>query len=126
MGGTAERALRNLPPVLKILWESSRTAVLWGLVLRVIAATVPFLIAKVAQYIVNGIAGVLRGQQLGSQVVNLPGSHFSVDFWTLVGAEVVLNVIVGLLTRASITRTPARRSLHALCQRAGDAAGGAA
>ena len=93
------RALRNLPPVLRILWESSRAAVSWGLVLRVIAATMPFAIAKVAQYIVNGIAGVLRGQALVAQPVDLLGRHYAVDFWHLVAAEVVLNVGLGLITR---------------------------
>ena len=93
------RALRNLPPVLRILWESSRSAVSWGLVLRVIAAMMPFAIAKVAQYIVNGIAGVLRGQALVAQPVNLLGRHYTVDFWHLVAAEVVLNVGLGLITR---------------------------
>ncbi len=93
------RALKNLPPVLRILWESSRTAVSWGLVLRVVAATMPFAIAKVAQYIVNGIAGVLRGGQLSAQTVDMLGRRMAIDFWHLVAAEVVLNVGLGLITR---------------------------
>jgi ATP-binding cassette subfamily B protein len=59
----------------------------WGLVLRVIVAVLPFAVAKVGQYIINGIAGVLRGGTLPS------------NFWELVAAEVTLNVLFGLITR---------------------------
>ena len=78
----------------------------WGLALRLIVATLPFAIAKVAQYIINGIAGVLRGHPLQAQSVDLLGHHWSVPFWHLVAAEVGLNVFLGLITaRRSITRT---------------------
>jgi ATP-binding cassette, subfamily B, bacterial len=82
------RALRNLPHVLRILWESGPGVVSWGIALRVIVAVLPFGIAKVAQYIINDIAQVMRGQPLSSR------------FWILVGTEVVLNVLVGLIMRA--------------------------
>jgi len=82
------RALKNMPAVLRILWESGRAVVSWGLILRVIVATLPFGIAKVAQYIITDIASVLRGNAL---------AH---NFWDLVIAEVVLNVCLGLITRA--------------------------
>jgi ATP-binding cassette subfamily B protein len=81
------RALRNVPPVLGILWESGPGVVTWGLVLRLFVAVMPFGIAKVAQYIINDIAGVLRGQPLAQ------------NFWWLVGTEVALNVGLGLLMR---------------------------
>jgi ATP-binding cassette, subfamily B, bacterial len=77
-----------MPAVLRILWESGRAVVSWGLILRVIVATLPFGIAKVAQYIITDIAGVLRGYALPQ------------NFWHLVIAEVVLNVCMGLITRA--------------------------
>jgi ATP-binding cassette, subfamily B, bacterial len=60
----------------------------WGVGLRVIVAVLPFAIAKVAQYIITDIAGVLRGEALAS------------NFWILVGTEVALNVFLGLITRA--------------------------
>src|SRR5271165_1322762 len=82
------RALRNMPHVLRILWESGPSVGSWGLGLRVIVAVLPFGVAKVAQYIVTDIAGVLRGQPLPSR------------FWTLVATEVAFNVFLGLLTRA--------------------------
>ncbi len=82
------RALRNMPSVLRILWESGRIVVSWGIGLRIAVAVLPFAIAKVAQYIINDIAGVLRGAALPS------------NFWVLVATEVVLNVFAGLITRA--------------------------
>ena len=81
-------ALRNLPPVLRILWDSGPAVVTWGLIIRVIVATLPIGIAKVAALILQDIADVLRGQPL---------PH---DFWILVGTEVGLNVIFGLLMHA--------------------------
>ncbi len=82
------RALKNMPPVLHILWESGPAVVTWGLILRVLVAVAPFAIAKVAQYIIQDIANVLHQQPLDPR------------FWKLVAAEVILNVILGLLTRA--------------------------
>jgi ATP-binding cassette subfamily B protein len=81
-------ALRNMPPVLRILWESGPAVVSWGIALRVIVAVLPFGIAKVAQYIITDIAGVLRGTPLPA------------NFWTIVATEVSLNVLLGLMTRA--------------------------
>jgi ATP-binding cassette subfamily B protein len=81
-------ALRNMPPVLRILWESGPAVVSWGIALRVVVAVLPFGIAKVAQYIITDIAGVLRGTPLPA------------NFWTIVATEVALNVLLGLMTRA--------------------------
>ncbi|HEY0264978.1 MAG TPA: ABC transporter ATP-binding protein [Granulicella sp.] len=80
-------ALRNIPPVLHILWKSGPGVVAWGLILRVLVAVAPFAIAKVAQYIIQDIANVLRHEALDPY------------FWHLVAAEVVLNIVFGLLTR---------------------------
>jgi ATP-binding cassette subfamily B protein len=82
------RALRNVPPVLRILWDSGPAVVTWGIVLRLFVAVAPFGIAKIAALIVQDIADVLRGMAL---------DH---NFWKLVAAEVVLNVVLGLLMRA--------------------------
>jgi ATP-binding cassette subfamily B protein len=81
-------ALRNLPPVLRILWDSGPAVVTWGLILRGIVAVLPIAIAKVAALILQDIADVLRGQSL---------PH---DFWMLVGIEVGLNIVFGLLMHA--------------------------
>lgn len=81
-------ALRNLPPVLRILWDSGPAVVTWGLILRVIVAALPIVIAKVAAVILKDITDVLRGRAL---------AH---DFWILVATEVGLNVAFGLLVHA--------------------------
>lgn len=81
-------ALRNVPLVLKILWESSRKAVVWGVLLRLAVATLPFAAAKVVQYIINDISDHLHGQSLDPR------------FWYWVGAEIAINVMIGLLLRA--------------------------
>jgi ATP-binding cassette subfamily B protein len=81
-------ALRNMPPVLRILWESGRAVVSWGLGLRMVVAALPFGIAKVAALIIYDISLVLRHQPLPP------------TFWTLVAIEIGLNVLLGLLTRA--------------------------
>jgi ATP-binding cassette subfamily B protein len=82
------QALANMPPVLRILWDSGPAAVTWGLGLRVLVATLPFGIAKVAQYIVQDIANRIHGQSLAP------------NFWKLVATEVTLNVVFGLITRS--------------------------
>ncbi|HTZ89370.1 MAG TPA: ABC transporter ATP-binding protein [Alloacidobacterium sp.] len=85
--GDRIRALKNVPPVLKILWESGPTVVAWGLILRVFVAIVPWAIAKVAAWIINGVEHVLRHQGLPQH------------FWWVVGLEVSLAVLTGMLTR---------------------------
>ena len=35
------RALRNLPPLLRILWDSGPSVVTWGVLLRLIVAAAP-------------------------------------------------------------------------------------
>jgi|UPI00047883BB ATP-binding cassette subfamily B protein len=82
------RALRNVPPVLHILWESGPWVVTWGLFLRVIVAVLPFGITKVAAIILGDIASAINGHKLPE------------NFWILVGIEVGLNVALGLLMRA--------------------------
>ncbi len=80
-------ALRNVPPVLGILWQSGRAVVTWGLILRVLVAALPVVIAKIAAYILNDVQRVFNHQGL------------PVHFWWLVALETVLNVISGLLMR---------------------------
>src|SRR5579884_3775181 len=85
--GDRIRALKNVPPVLKILWESGPAVVAWGLVLRVFVALMPWAIARVAAWIMNGVEHALRHQGVPQY------------FWWVVGLEVSLAVLNGLLTR---------------------------
>ena len=80
------RALRNLPPLLRILWDSGPSVVTWGVLLRLIVAAAPLGIASVAAWIVNGVQGRMMGQELRP------------NFWWMVALEIVLALaLAGLL-----------------------------
>jgi ATP-binding cassette, subfamily B, bacterial len=81
------QALKNVPPVLGILWQSGPSVVVWGLVLRILVAALPAAIAYVASQIINGV------QYYFSHKAVLP------HFWWLVGIEAGLNVFNGVLVR---------------------------
>src|ERR1700678_2751990 len=81
------QALKNVPPVLGILWESGPAVVTWGIILRILVAALPAAIAYVAAKIINGVQHVFSHQGV------LP------HFWWLVGIEAGLNVFNGLLVR---------------------------
>jgi ATP-binding cassette subfamily B protein len=81
------RALRNVPPVLHILWESGPAVVTWGLILRVIVPLVQLATGVVAAHIITGVALALRHDPLYPH------------FWWVVGAEVGLAVANGILGR---------------------------
>jgi ATP-binding cassette, subfamily B, bacterial len=80
-------ALKNVPPVLGILWDSGPAVVTWGIILRVVVAAVPALIGFVASRIIAYAAGAIRHQPLPSW------------FWYLVGTEVLLAIFANALNR---------------------------
>ena len=81
------RALRNLPPLLRILWDSGPLVVTWGILLRIVVAFAPLGIAAVAAWIVNGVQGRIMGQDLRPH------------FWWMVALEVILAVTMAALLR---------------------------
>ncbi len=85
----AERieALKNVPPVLAILWESGPAVVTWGLVLRFLVAGGPLLGAWIAKNIINGVESAIRGRGI------------TPHFWAFVAAEVAVVVGTGLIAR---------------------------
>ena len=85
--GDRVRALRNLPPLLGILWDSGPSVVTWGILLRIIVAFAPLGIAAVAAWIVNGVQGRMMGQDLRPH------------FWWMVALEVILAVTMAALLR---------------------------
>src|SRR6202030_374667 len=85
--GDRVRALRNLPPLLGILWDSGPSVVTWGILLRIIVAFAPLGIAAVAAWIVNGVQGRIMGQDLRPH------------FWWMVALEVILAVTMAALLR---------------------------
>jgi ATP-binding cassette subfamily B protein len=89
-GGWRERlaALRNLPMVLRIVWESGRAVVVFGLLFRVVAALLPLALFWVSKLIIDNIYGILTKHQ-----------HVEPRLWWLVAAEFALAVIASALGR---------------------------
>jgi ATP-binding cassette, subfamily B, bacterial len=81
------RALRHIPSLLTIVWESGPRVVCGGLSCRVIAALVPFAMLAVSKRILDAI-------QLHSAGRPLPDS-----FWVLVGGEFALAALGAVLGR---------------------------
>jgi ATP-binding cassette subfamily B protein len=89
-GGSRERlaALRNVPPVLKIVWQSGPVVVAAGLVFRLFTALLPIALLWVTKLIIDGI-------------VHAVTTHQSVQpwFWWLVAAEFALASLGSALAR---------------------------
>ena len=81
-------ALRNLPAVLRFVWESGRAVVVLGLIARVIAALLPPALFWVSKLIIDTI-------------VHIIGTHqpAGTRLWWLVAAEFALAVTTGILGR---------------------------
>src|ERR1700683_195507 len=89
-GGWRERvsALRNVPPVLRFVWESGRTVVVLGLLSRVVASLLPPALFWVSKLIIDAIVRtVTQHQPVGTTL------------WWLVGVEFALAVTAGVLGR---------------------------
>jgi ATP-binding cassette, subfamily B, bacterial len=82
------RASRNIPPLLKIVWESGRAVVTGNLSLRLLAALVPISMLAVSKQILDAIQAKFSGQPLPPH------------FWLLVGAEFGLAASGAVLGRA--------------------------
>jgi ATP-binding cassette, subfamily B, bacterial len=90
-GGWRERlsALRNVPAVLRFVWESGRAVVVFGLIFRVIASLLPPALFWVSKLIIDTIFQILtKHQPVGQRL------------WWLVAAEFGLAVLTGVLGRA--------------------------
>jgi ATP-binding cassette, subfamily B, bacterial len=86
--GTRLQSLRNIPPVLRIIWDSSPAVVTWGLILRAISALSPLALLAVARLIIDAV------------VVHLShGTPLRSDFWWLVGLEFGLACVASILNR---------------------------
>jgi ATP-binding cassette, subfamily B, bacterial len=89
--GWGERltAMRNIPPVLKIVWESGPAVVASGIILRLLVAVLPLGLLAVTKLIIDAIV----------HTVQTPGHVVPRHFWWLVAAEFSLAVLGGLLSR---------------------------
>jgi len=81
-------ALRNLPPVLTIVWDSGPLVVVLGFVFRLLAALQPVGLLYVSKLIIDTIVQVLSGHQPIPQ-----------RLWWLVVAEFIIAVLGNVLTR---------------------------
>src|SRR5579871_3234868 len=86
--GDRLRALKNVPPVLHFVWESGPAVVFWNITIRVVVAFLPVGIGIIGRFIIDGVNRIRLHQPLPQH------------FWWLVGAEMVLAVITGILSRA--------------------------
>jgi ATP-binding cassette, subfamily B, bacterial len=82
-------ALRNVPPVLRIVWESGPTVVTLGLVFRLLTSLLPIGLLWIAKLIIDAIVHALQTHQPVPR-----------QFWWLVAGEFTLAVTGGMLTRA--------------------------
>jgi len=84
--GTRLQSLKNIPPVLKIIWDSSPAVVTWGLILRGIVALSPLALLAVGRLIIKA--------------VDTPaGTPLRPNFWWLVGLEFGLACLASMLNR---------------------------
>jgi ATP-binding cassette subfamily B protein len=81
-------ALRNIPPVLAIVWQSGRAVVAAGLIFRLLASLLPMALLWITKLIIDGIVTALNTHQPVR-----PG------FWWLVAAEFGFAVLGTVLTR---------------------------
>jgi ATP-binding cassette subfamily B protein len=81
-------ALKNIPPVLRMVWEAAPKVIVSSLVCRVIAALLPLAVLTVTSVIINDIVGFTAHQR------TLPPI-----FWWLVALEFVLASLAGILVR---------------------------
>ncbi len=82
-------ALRNTPPVLKIVWQSGPGVVIFGLVSRLFASLLPLALLWIPKLIVDAIVHAKVAQQ-----------PISPRLWWLVASEFGLAVLGGVLARA--------------------------
>jgi ATP-binding cassette, subfamily B, bacterial len=82
-------ALRNVPPVLKIVWQSGPSVVTFGLLSRLFASLLPLGLLWIPKLILD-------------RIVHATSTHQPVGprFWWLVAAEFLLAVVTSVLARA--------------------------
>ncbi|MGA2350460.1 MAG: ABC transporter ATP-binding protein [Terracidiphilus sp.] len=81
-------ALKNIPSVLHFVWESGPAVVFWDIAIRVLVAFLPVGIGIIGRFIIDGVNRIR---------VHQPLPH---HFWWLVGAEMALAILAGILSRS--------------------------
>jgi ATP-binding cassette subfamily B protein len=83
-------ALRNVPAIMGIVWESGPSVVLWGLILRLMTSLSPVALLAVARIILDSIVGYLS-----------PAHNLRPHFWWWVSLEFAIAGISTFLNRAT-------------------------
>lgn len=81
-------ALGNVPAVLKIVWESGPSVVIFGLISRIFSSLLPVLLLWITKLIIDGIVYAVANHQ-----------SVQPSFWWLVAAEFTLAVLNSFLVR---------------------------
>jgi len=91
-GGWRERlaALRNVPPVLRIVWQSGPLVVSQGLVFRLISSLIPLAALWITKLIIDGIVIAVTSHQPVNPLL-----------WWLVAAEFAIAIFGSILGRAT-------------------------
>src|ERR1700676_4563115 len=89
-------ALRNVPPVLRLVWDAAPRVVAGGLALRLASALIPLAVLAVSKWIIDLVAAQIKNPG--------PLPH---EIWILLAVEFLLAALNNLLGRA-IDYTDAR------------------
>src|SRR5690242_12294042 len=81
-------ALRNVPPVLKIVWQSGPGVVTFGIVARIVAALLPVAIAYIPKLIIDILVNMLQTHARAPR-----------RLWWLVLAEFGLAALASIVSR---------------------------
>ena len=83
------RAMRNLPELFRLIWETSKSLTIANVLLRIIRAAAPLILLYIGKLIINEIIHLIR----------LEGVKDFTHLWMLVGTEFLVAVISDLLAR---------------------------
>jgi ATP-binding cassette subfamily B protein len=82
------QALRNVPPVLRFVWDSGPYVVFWNITFRILVAFMPVGIGIIGRFIIDGVNRIRLHEPLPQ------------GFWWLVAGEMALAVLTNVLSRA--------------------------
>ncbi len=92
-------ALRNLPPFLKLVWQTSPTLATGTLVLRLVRAVLPVLTLYVGKLIIDEVIALASGTEIPATLSAWIASGLLDRLAWLLGAELALAVVFDVLGR---------------------------
>lgn len=82
------KALRNIPPVMRMVWQSAPLVVASGIAIRIVSALIPVAMVAVTRWIIDGI-----------EQHTAYGNALPVNFWWIVALEFGLACLLTVLMR---------------------------